>query len=170
MADRGVRGGPFFTGTDVILTTPYTMKNAAVAIINLTTPGAAAVTLPAQPTGYAQSANGRFAYVKDGAGNAATYNITITDPAGALIDGNANYVIEQNNGAVLLIWDGVSVTPQWRVLTRYAGTGTAGLGELGATNGITAHAGGGQTSAVPLTTGINRITTVANALPQKPTA
>lgn len=38
---------------------------------------------------------------------------------------------------------------------------TAGLNKISATNAITAHSGGGQGSAVALTTAINRVTTVA---------
>ncbi len=48
--------------------------------------------------------------------------------------------------------------------TNGIGTGYAGsLPTVSSTNAITAHAGGGQGSATPLTTVLNRITTVASA-------
>ena len=45
-------------------------------------------------------------YIKDRAGDAATYPITITDPSGYLIDGETELVIDRAYGAATLVFDG----------------------------------------------------------------
>lgn len=66
----------------------------SVLIVNKGTGSATAVTLPA--------AGGTFT-IKDGKGDAATNNITIS---GVNIDGAASYVIRTNYGSVTLVYNG----------------------------------------------------------------
>lgn len=54
------------------------------------------ITLPSTPVRYTEL------WVKDIAGNAGTYNITITGS----IDGEASYIIGSNYGGALLRWSG----------------------------------------------------------------
>lgn len=73
--------------------------------VNKTTGAATAVNLPATPV------TGQHFYIKDGKGDAATNNITVT-PAAGNIDGSATYVINQAYGAVEIQYDGT----KWVVL------------------------------------------------------
>lgn len=74
--------------------------------VNKTVGAASAVGLFATPTA------GTILRVKDGKGDAAANNITIT-PAAGNIDNAGTYVINTNNGAVELQYDGT----QWEVLS-----------------------------------------------------
>lgn len=56
---------------------------------------------------------GNFCYVKDGKGDAATNNITIVDPNGNTIDGQASYVIASNYGSAVFMWNGI----EWSLIT-----------------------------------------------------
>jgi hypothetical protein len=49
---------------------------------------------------------GQTVTIKDGTGNAGTYNITITDYTGALFDGISSYVIGANWDWVNFYWNG----------------------------------------------------------------
>jgi hypothetical protein len=82
-------------GTAVILPTDNKV------VINKTVGAATAVTLPSNPLN-------RNYTIKDGKGDAATNNITITNPAGN-IDGSATFVISTNYGA----WTGFPALPAW---------------------------------------------------------
>ena len=75
MAHAVFRGPMVFAGSYVIKAAgPLTLSGKEVqVVINLTTP--AAFTLDLMPS--AQLLPGTMLYIKDGAGNAATYNITI---------------------------------------------------------------------------------------------
>lgn len=128
MADRLIRGPFQFTNAIEVLVTPHQSANGNVSVVNLTTPGACSFLLPIIPAAYPLEYNGRSLWVKDGAGNAATYPITVTDPNGNTIDGASSYVISQDYGAALFEWDGVSATPQWHVLDSYGG-GSLTLGQ-----------------------------------------
>lgn len=81
-----------------VLTQPY---NAVAGdqdiIVNLTVPHATSVVLPAS------AAIGHVVRVVDGAGNAATDNITVTIAGGGTINGGANTVISANYGHVTLL-------------------------------------------------------------------
>jgi hypothetical protein len=87
--------------------------------VNKTVPATTTVTLPASPT------TSRSIIVKDGAGNAATYNITISGN-GKTIDGSATYVINRNNEAIEIIYNGT----EWNIITSY-GTANAGVTVIG---------------------------------------
>jgi hypothetical protein len=60
---------------------------------------------------------GRVVVYKDSAGNAAAQNKTLT-PAAGTIDGAATYVLNVNNGAIVLLSDGAN----WFVIGSYNGT------------------------------------------------
>ncbi len=68
-------------------------------VIRKTTGAATGVTLPASPVA------GDIVTIKDGKGDAATNNITIT-PAAGNIDGAANYVMNANRMAIEVMYDG----------------------------------------------------------------
>lgn len=74
-------------------------------IVNKATGAATAVALAASP------ATGKRFTIKDGKGDAATNNITIT-PAAGTIDGAANLVINTNYGRATLVYNGT----QWNVI------------------------------------------------------
>ena len=50
--------------------------------------------------------------VKDGGGNAGTYNITVADSLGKLIDGSASYVLNMNYQSITLYYNGSA----WRII------------------------------------------------------
>jgi hypothetical protein len=74
-------------------------------IINKTAGAATGVTLPSSP------ATGRMITIKDGKGDAATNNITVT-PAAGTIDGAASLVMDQPYEAYSLIYNGT----QWNIV------------------------------------------------------
>jgi hypothetical protein len=105
-------GRLFTTGAQVhkvrvATTSPVTVAAGTdyVVVTNLSSAGAVAVNLPASPT------TGLTYRIKDGKGDAASNNITIT-PAAGTIDGAATYVISTNFGRVDLIYNGT----EWNVL------------------------------------------------------
>jgi hypothetical protein len=73
-------------------------------VINKTTPAATTVNLPAGITGALYT-------IKDGAGNAATYNITIT-PASGNIDGAGTFVMNNNYESITVVYNGT----QWNII------------------------------------------------------
>lgn len=75
-----------------------------LVIVNKTAGAASAVALPA-------GVSGQVFVVKDGKGDAAANNITIT-PAAGTIDGAATNVISTNYGKVSLLYNGT----QWNVI------------------------------------------------------
>lgn len=86
-------------------TTPVTCTVADDAIfVKLAAPGAVAVTLPATPT------RGQRIVIKDGTGDAAANNITVSAAAGN-IDGAATNVIATNYAARTYVYTGT----QWSV-------------------------------------------------------
>lgn len=84
-------------------TSPVTVNAGTdyVIITNLAAPGAVAVNLPSLVL------SGLTYVIKDGKGDAATNNITITPNSGT-IDGAATKVINTNNGSVRLVHDGAN--------------------------------------------------------------
>ncbi len=80
------------------------LVNEGVLILKKSAGAATAVTLKPSPE------TGDFTFIKDANGDAATFNITISAAAGN-IDGSATYVISENYGAVLLMYNGT----EWSV-------------------------------------------------------
>jgi hypothetical protein len=76
-----------------------------VVIVNKTTGATTIVNLPSSPT------TGQCFYIKDGKGDAATNNITVT-PAAGNIDGSATAVINTAYGYMLVIYNGT----QWNII------------------------------------------------------
>ena len=75
-----------------------------VVVVNKASGSATAVTLPSGPN------QGRAVVIKDGKGDAATNNITVT-PASGNIDGASSYVIRTNHGGIIAVYDGT----QWEL-------------------------------------------------------
>lgn len=73
--------------------------------INKTTPATTAVILPTSPL------TGSIYTIKDGAGNAFNFNITISPPTGT-IDGAATYILNTAFAAVGFYFDGTT----WKVI------------------------------------------------------
>jgi hypothetical protein len=118
--------------------------------INKVTSGSGGVTLPA-------SLAGLDVYVINQSGSP----IQVYGLGADTIDGQvATAGVQQMNGSMCIY--SCATAGAW--FSNGIGTGYAGqYPTLSYTNGITAHAGGGQGSAVPLTTVINRVTTVGTA-------
>jgi len=72
---------------------------AVDVIINLTTPAAVTVTLPANP------GLGQEFWIKDGSGTSQTYNITVQGVS-VKIDGANNFVIASPYGSAVFVWNG----------------------------------------------------------------
>ncbi len=87
----------------VISSYPYSILTSdAQAVLIIDSASARTLLLPA-------ASNAMTVYIKDGSSLAQTNNITVTPDGTDLIDGvNANYLIDQNNGCIGLISDGVS--------------------------------------------------------------
>lgn len=113
----------------------WTMVNEGVLVVNKTVGAATAVTGPSG------SETGDFLFIKDGKGDAATNNITITMAASKTIDGAATYVISENYGAVLLFYNGT----EWEVVGQ---TNSVSAAELAFLNGVTAGAGAASKAVV----------------------
>lgn len=79
--------------------------NDYIVVINKASGEATTVNLPGSP------ATGRVLIVKDGKGDAAANNITLT-PAAGTIDGGASVVITSNYGSVAIVYNGT----QWNVI------------------------------------------------------
>ncbi len=75
------------------------LSSDCVIIVNKTTGAASAITLLASPT------TGQMVTIKDGKGDAATNNITIT-PASGTIDGSSTAVLNTNFASATLIYSG----------------------------------------------------------------
>ena len=93
-------GGGMMLASRVATATPITVATSDYIVVSkLAAPGAVAVSLPASPE------TGRIYIVKDGTGDAAANNITIT-PAAGNIDGAGTKVISTNYGSVRLVYSG----------------------------------------------------------------
>lgn len=76
-----------------------------VITMDKTSDEATTVLLPAVPT------TSRSLIIKDGKGDANSYNITL-DPGGYMIDGGSSYIIDSSYGAVEIIFNGI----EWNVI------------------------------------------------------
>lgn len=90
----------------VIAAGNYTMENEVILIVNKTSGQATAVTLPANPS------VGRTVFVKDGKGDAASNNITVS-PASGNIDGASSYTQNANYECVGYLYNGT----EWNVIS-----------------------------------------------------
>jgi len=97
--------------------------------VNKGTPAATTVNLPASPT------TGQAYTIGDCAGNAATYNITVT-PAAGNIDGSSTFPISSNWG----VWDGYYDGTQWKTTASYPSSGSG----LTALTGVVSASGTGS--------------------------
>lgn len=111
-----------------------TLINEAGLVVNKTSGEVTAVTLPGTP------AKHRRIWIKDGAGDAATYNITI-EPASGTIDGAASYTISENYGAVVLVYNGT----EWNVTASHNAIDPT---ELAFLNAVTAGTGAASKAMV----------------------
>lgn len=157
MSSRANRG-PFNFHSTTVMTAAgnYVVVNESVLIVKKTVGAATGVTLPPVIAGQP----GRFLYIKDGLGDAATNNITVS-PDGVVattIDGAATLVLNSNYAACLLGFDGT----EWKVISSnstnagaasfstVATTGQATLNSAVVTNNLTA---GSLTTTGPVTEG-----------------
>jgi hypothetical protein len=85
--------------------TYYMQESDQQIIVNLTSPAALQIYLVANPV------VGKWVVIKDGAGNASSYSITISPSAGT-IDGASTNVISTNYGHVRFSYNGT----QWNVM------------------------------------------------------
>lgn len=129
----------------VVAATDYTV------VTNLTVPGAVAVNLPA---GVAK----QVFVIVDGKGDAATNNITIDGNGAETINGAANYVINENNGGVILQFDGT----RWVILAGFYGSDPTFTSLTVTTLGVTGTATVGTLTATNATVGGANVTTVSN--------
>ena len=121
--------------------------------IDITASAAFALTLPAPATSGATANVGHEYTIKDVAGNAATFNITIT-PASGLIDGAASLVLANNYDSVNVVSDGTNYwitaeanVPSLLPWTNVSGTSTT----MSANNGYYATNAGLVTLTLPAT-------------------
>ena len=171
----GFRRGPIVETSIHVHTAAgdYTIVDEAILVVNKASGAATAATLPA---GAAHGQSARMIYVKDGKGDAATNNITVTAAGSDTIDGAATYVIADNYGFVMLSWNGT----EWNVIDagvgRSSGATTAASitssGKIVSTSptagvGYATGAGGAVTQITSSSTGValskttGQITTVA---------
>lgn len=103
-------------GQRVASTSPVTVSSAGdcVVITDLSVAGAVTVNLPA-------GVNGQVFMIKDGKGDGATNNITINRAGADTIDGATTYVIDQNYGSVLIVFNGSN----WSVIAANADVPTS---------------------------------------------
>ena len=88
----------------------YTVTNEALVIVNKTSGSATTVNLPA---GAAFGKMSVLIIIKDGKGDAATNNITITPNGSNTIDGASTLVIATNYGVAQVMWNGT----EWNAAT-----------------------------------------------------
>lgn len=96
------------SGFSVVVQTTGTSLTAVknnIYVINLGTPAAFTVNLPSSP------ASGDMLHVKDGAGNAVSFHITL-QPASGNIEGQSNAIIKSNFTSVQLVYNGT----QWNII------------------------------------------------------
>jgi hypothetical protein len=77
-----------------------------IVIVNKSIGSATALSLPASPV------TGMVYRIKDGKGDAASHNITITAPSSGTIDGQSSLVINANYAAVDLVYNGT----EWNIV------------------------------------------------------
>lgn len=122
----------------VATTTPVTVSATTdcTVVVELGTPGAVAVNLPA-------GINGQMFFLVDGTGDASTNNLTITPNGAETINGAATLVLDHDRQAVLVQF--VAADNDWKVLANvlYPGTITPAdfVGILPTTKGGTGVSG-----------------------------
>lgn len=102
----------------VATTSPVTISSSldAIVCIDLTVPGACAVTLPA-------GVQGQWFCIMDRKGDAATNNVTLTPNGAETIAGNATLVLNQDGASVIIAFDG---SGNWVIIAQAAGEGSGG--------------------------------------------
>ena len=122
----------------VATTSPVTVSDTAdcVVVTDLGTPGAVAVNLPA-------GSAGRFFFVLDGKGDAATNNVTITPNGAETIGGAASLVLTNNRDAVVLVYS--TTGTDWKVIGPVTREANMTLDDIGGTLAIS-KGGTGQTA------------------------
>lgn len=122
----------------VATTSPVTVSDTTdcVVVTDLGTPGAVAVNLPAGTAG-------RFFFILDGKGDAATNNVTITPSGGQTIGGAASLVLNNNRDAVVLVYSATGT--DWKVIGPVTREANMSLNDIGGTLSI-AKGGTGQTT------------------------
>lgn len=111
----------------VATATPVTVaSNDYTVVVKLAVAGPSTVNLPAGSTGQL------FAIV-DGTGDAGTNNITVAPSGSETIAGASSYVINTNNGAVLLQYN--TANTRWQVLAAAPGNLTASRAMVTDANG-----------------------------------
>lgn len=110
----------------------------SIIIIDKTVPEVTTVEFPASP------ANGRYIIVKDGGGDAASFNVTL-DGNGKNIDGASAYVISTNYGAITLQFN--AEEDKWNSIANVTMAGNSVSGPASSTdNAITRWDGTSGTS------------------------
>lgn len=114
-------------GARVATSSPVTVAAASDAVVMVNVAGVATVDLPA-------GATGQIFTIADTSGAAATNNITIDGNAAETINGSATYVLNRDNAAVTLAWNGT----EWRIISEsIAGGLTTGTGSAVLSNSPT---------------------------------
>lgn len=129
MSSRHIRGQMVLKTNYTVTSGNYTVVNESLIVVDKTSGAATTITLPSSPV------DGRCIVVKDGKGDAATNNITISH-ATDTIDGAASYTISENYGSVMLEYD--STQGEWGVIATGRAVSDA---ELAFLNGVTAGTG-----------------------------
>lgn len=103
--------GPIRTANYIRKTTSgnVTMGDEAGVVVDKSSGAATTVTLPPAPTA------GDLIFVKDGKGDAATNNITVTPSGSQTIEGQSSLVIDEAYGGVMLFYDSDA---DWKIASR----------------------------------------------------
>lgn len=96
-----VQGGQTGKMTTVNAATYNLLVSDYILNVTYTGTGAVAINLPSD-----QAVAGRVIHIKDAAGNAGTYNITVNAAGARYIDGSAIYVMSSNYNAISVYSDG----------------------------------------------------------------
>lgn len=114
--------GPIRTANYIRKTTSgnVTLGDEAGVVVDKSSGAATTVTLPANPTA------GDYIFVKDGKGDAATNNITVTPSGSQTIEGQSSFVIDEAYGGVMLFYDSDA---DWKIASRMSSP-SAGAGAV----------------------------------------
>lgn len=113
LANAQVSGGPQSGNLRTAVTSPVTVSATTdyTVVTDLTVAGPVAVDLPV-------GVDELLILVVDGKGDASTNNVTITPNGAETINGDATYVIEENNEAVMLQYN--ASASKWIVLANFS--------------------------------------------------
>lgn len=135
--------------------TTYTFVDAdGGTLVTFSNAAAIAVTLP-RAGGSGLFANGWFVDVT----NKGATVVTIT-PTTSTINGAATFAVGPGQ-SVRIVSDATTSTGNYQVTNTGGNTGTGNSSLIAVSTGLTAHAGGGQASALQLVAAMNEVTTVA---------